>query len=158
VLALLGLAKVRKVIPSPKFGEAKNVPDLDTLQAIITHRYDVMTRYVASLKRLCGDEIERLAATHGRNFNPRALRRWVLSGEDRNLAPDDRRALELVLVDSAALSTIASMRRDLVAIWARSTASREQLLQQLHDWIARAEQSGITQLQEFSFRLRQYTA
>ncbi|MCK0512338.1 DesA family fatty acid desaturase [Aromatoleum buckelii] len=158
VLALLGLAKVRKVIPSPKFGEAKNVPDLDTLQAIITHRYDVMTRYVASLKRLCGDEIERLAATHGRNFNPRALRRWVLSGEDRNLAPDDRRALELALVDSAALSTIASMRRDLVAIWARSTASREQLLTQLHDWIARAEQSGIAQLQEFSFRLRQYTA
>ncbi len=158
MLALLGLAKVRKVIPSPKFGEAKNVPDLDTLQAIITHRYDVMTRYVASLKRICGDEIERLAATHGRSFNPRALRRWVLSGEDRNLAPDDRRTLELVLVDSAALSTIVSMRRDLAAIWARSTASREQLLKQLHDWIARAEQSGIEQLQEFSFRLRQYTA
>ena len=48
------------------------------------------------------------------------------------------------------------MRDELAAIWARSTASREQLLQQLQDWIARAEQSGIRQLEEFSLRLRRY--
>jgi stearoyl-CoA desaturase (Delta-9 desaturase) len=157
LLGFVRLAKVRKVIPSPKFGEAKRVADLDTLQAIITHRYDVMTRYVASLKRLCSDEVDRLVAAHGRSFNPRALRRWVLSGEERNLRDDDRARLEAVLRDSAALSTIASMRRELAAIWARSTASREQLLAQLHDWIGRAEQSGIRQLQEFSLRLRQYS-
>jgi len=157
LLGFVRLAKVRKVIPSPKFGEAKRVADLDTLQAIITHRYDVMTRYVASLKRICSDEVDRLVAAHGRSFNPRALRRWVLSGEERNLRDDDRARLEAVLRDSAALSTIASMRRELAAIWARSTASREQLLAQLHDWIGRAEQSGIRQLQEFSLRLRQYS-
>jgi stearoyl-CoA desaturase (delta-9 desaturase) len=158
ILDMLGLATIKKVIPSPKFVEAKVMPDLETLQAIITHRYDVMTRYVASLKQMCSDEIDRVAAAHGRNFNPRALRRWVLSGEGRNLADDDRRRFEGVLKDSAVLATIASMRQELAGIWARSSASREQLLKQLHDWIVRAEQSGIQQLQEFSFRLRQYAA
>jgi len=33
---------------------------------------------------------------------------------------------------------------------------RDQLLQQLQDWCARAEASGIKSLQEFSHRLRSY--
>ncbi len=158
ILAALRLAAVKKTIPSPKFVEAKGMPDFDTLQAIITHRYDVMTRYVASLRRMCSDEVDRLAAAHGRSFDPRALRRWVLSGEERNLREEDRRRFEIVLRDSSLLATIASMREELTAIWARSSASREQLLAQLHAWIVRAEQSGIGQLQEFSLRLRQYAA
>jgi stearoyl-CoA desaturase (delta-9 desaturase) len=155
-LEILGLATVKKVIPRPKFGAAKSVLDLDTLQAIITHRYDVMRRYMGSLRRLCGKEIDRLAATHAGKFDPRALRRWVLSGEDRHLGEDERLRLEGVLRDSTALATVVAMRQELVAIWGRSTASREQLLKQLHDWIARAERSGIRQLQEFSLRLRRY--
>jgi len=73
ILEMLGLAKAKKVIPTPRFGEAKHVPDFDTLQAIVTHRYDVMTRYMSSLKRVCADEIERLKSTHGVRFDARAL-------------------------------------------------------------------------------------
>ncbi|PKO51718.1 MAG: acyl-CoA desaturase, partial [Betaproteobacteria bacterium HGW-Betaproteobacteria-21] len=85
MLELVGLAKAKKVIPLPKFGEAKHVPDFDTLQAIMTHRYDVMTRYMQSLKRICADEIEKLRVEQGGKFDARALRRWVLSGEERHL-------------------------------------------------------------------------
>ena len=154
MLELLGLAKVKKTIPRPRFGEAKPVPDLDTLQAIVTHRYDVMTRYMSSLKRVCADEIERLKSTHGVRFDARALTRWVLAGEDRGLAEEQRQQLQVVVKESEALSTVMTMREELAAIWARSNATREQLLAQLQDWIARAEQSGIKQLQEFSQRLR----
>ena len=48
------------------------------------------------------------------------------------------------------------MRAELEALWARSSASHEQLVKQLQDWVARAEQSGIRQLEEFSRRLRCY--
>jgi stearoyl-CoA desaturase (delta-9 desaturase) len=65
ILEMLGLAKVKKTIPQPKFGEPKAVPDFDTLQAVVTHRYDVMTRYMRSLRRLCAEEAERLKAAHG---------------------------------------------------------------------------------------------
>jgi stearoyl-CoA desaturase (delta-9 desaturase) len=48
------------------------------------------------------------------------------------------------------------MRVELAAWWERSNFSREQLLQHLQDWCARAEASGIRALQEFSLRLRSY--
>ena len=49
-----------------------------------------------------------------------------------------------------------TIEQELTALWARSTATREQLLQDLQDWIARAEKSGIRQLEDFSLRLRRY--
>lgn len=156
ILEILGLAKVKKTIPQPKFGEAKAVPDFDTLQAIVTHRYDVMTRYVRSLRQVCAEEARRLKAAHGPALDVRALRRWVLSGEAGNLKDEQRQQLEVVVKESPALATVLSMREELTALWARSNASREQLLAQLQDWIARAEQSGIRQLQEFSLSLRRY--
>ncbi|MDO9596274.1 MAG: fatty acid desaturase [Azoarcus sp.] len=156
MLELVGLAKAKKVIPLPKFGEAKHIADFDTLQAIITHRYDVMTRYMQSLKRICADEIEKLRVEHGGKFDARALRRWVLSGEERHLQAGQKQQLEVMIRDSKALATVVTMREELSAIWARSTFSREQLLKQLHDWIERAEHSGIQQLQDFSLRLRRY--
>ena len=48
--------------------------------------------------------------------------------------------------------------RELVAIWERSTASKEQLLRQLQDWCHRAEASGVAPLVDFSHRLRSYAA
>ncbi len=156
ILETLGLARVKKTIPQPKFGEAKAVPDFDTLQAIVTHRYDVMTHYMRSLRLVCVQEARRLKAAHGSKLDARALRRWVLSGDSARLEAGQRQQLEAVVKDSAALSTVMSMREELAALWARSNASREQLLAQLQDWIARAEQSGIRQLQEFSQRLRSY--
>ncbi|NMG48055.1 acyl-CoA desaturase [Azoarcus communis] len=156
MLEIMGLAKAKKVIPMPKFGEAKREADLDTLQAVITHRYDVMTHYMRSLKQTCSEEIERLRAQHSVRFDSSALRRWVLSGEERHLCAEQKLQLEQIVRDSKALATVMAMREELTALWARSTASKEQLLKQLHDWIERAEQSGIQQLQEFSLRLRRY--
>ena len=156
VLELLGLAKVRKTIPRPRFGEAKPVPDLDTLQAIVTHRYDVMTRYVRSLGEVFADEARRLREAHGLALSARRLRRWVLGGELRGLDEAQRRQLEQAVEGSPALRTVVAMRDELAALWSRSNASRDQLLAQLQDWVTRAERSGIRQLQEFSLRLRSY--
>jgi stearoyl-CoA desaturase (delta-9 desaturase) len=156
LLELVGLAKARKVIPTPRFGEARKVVDLELLQAVITHRYDVMTRYMSSLKRLCVEEIDKLGAARA-GFDARRLRKLVFAGE-HELAAQDQAARAEVLKRSTRLATIATMREELATLWARSTASKEQLLKQLHDWLERAEQSGIQQLQEFSLRLRCYAA
>jgi hypothetical protein len=50
-----------------------------------------------------------------------------------------------------------AMRVELVSLWARSMATREQLLARLQDWCRRAEASGIGPLVAFSQRLRCYT-
>ena len=155
MLEILGLAHVKKTIPTPRFGAAKARADFDTLQAIITHRYDVMTRYVQGLKAIAQEEFAALKAQSEGKFTVAELRRW-LAAEEGQLCAEERQRLATVLKDSKRLETVVAMRDELTALWARSSASSEQLLQQLQDWIARAEQSGIRQLEDFSLRLRRY--
>ena len=64
--------------------------------------------------------------------------------------------LEQAVHSSAVSSTMLSMRQDLTALWGRSTASKEQLVEQLEDWCRRAEESGIVALREFARKLRSY--
>ncbi len=157
MLQMVGLAKAKKVIPTPRFCKARLVPDGEMLQAIITHRHDVMTRYMSSLKRIYHEEVETLRLKHGETFKlkTRELRRLVQSD---NLPAEAAAQRKAALAHSARLETIERMRCELAALWARSAASTDQLLAQLRDWLDRAEQSGIAQLQEFSHRLRCYAA
>ena len=59
---------------------------------------------------------------------------------------------------SRVLKTVVTMRQELVQIWQRSSATKEQLVKQLEDWCRRAELSGIAALQDFSRTLRSYAA
>ena len=68
----------------------------------------------------------------------------------------ERARLTEVLPKSDALHTMVSMRRELTALWERSTATRDQLVRQLQDWCHRADSSEILPLMEFSQRLRTY--
>ena len=153
MLAAIGLAKVKKVLPKPRFAEAKPVVDLDMLQAVITHRYDVARRYMGSLQSIYREELAKLRGSLDTQ-QVSALKRWF--ARDGEVRAQDRASIEAALTQSKRLQTIYAMRRDLTAVWERSNATREQLVRQLQDWCHRAEASGIAQLQEFSLRLRRY--
>jgi stearoyl-CoA desaturase (delta-9 desaturase) len=152
---ILGLAKVKKVAPTPKFDQQKSVVDLDTLQSIITNRYDVMSKYAASIKRTWQDEVVQLKQ---KMSDAQVLRqsRKLLQTEPTKLQESEKAQLSAVLAHSKALQTMQDMRIELSAIWGRSNSTREQLLQQLQDWCVRAESSGIQALRDFSLRLRSY--
>ena len=83
------------------------------------------------------------------------IKRWLQNDEQRLSAPE-RERMRVVLDNSKVLDTIHSMRRELIALWQRSSATKEQLLHQLEDWCHRAEASGIVALQDFSRHLRRY--
>ncbi|HWS13330.1 MAG TPA: fatty acid desaturase [Rhodocyclaceae bacterium] len=158
IMEMLGLAKVKKVAPRPKLAAARPVVDFDTLQAVITYRYDVMQRYVGSLMQIFREEMARLKASQSDLLDSAQVRaaKRLLARDAGELPAQDRAVLDTVLSRSSRLATVYRMRSELAALWARSTASREQLLRQLQDWCARAEASGIAQLQEMSLRLRRY--
>jgi len=61
-----------------------------------------------------------------------------------------------LLDDNAALRTVHEYREKLSAIWASANVSNENLLEQLKQWIAEAEASGVKSLEEFADRLRSY--
>jgi len=151
ILAALGMARVKKVAPRPRLGTLRPVVDFDTLQAVIINRYDVLSQYAASLKQVYREELATLQ--DGKRF--KGLKRWLTT--DAGAVPQEQRGrLELLLGESTALQTAYAMRQELAAVWERSNASREHLLQALQDWCERAENSGVRQLQELSLRLRSY--
>jgi len=157
ILAMLKLATVRKVAPQLRFDRSKAVADLATLQAIITHRYAIATRYAKSVKAACVAEISALRARHGYVDLPslRRVKRWLAS--DETVLPErDRARFARALENSVVLQQIYHMRQELAALWGRSTESSEQLLARLQDWCHRAEASGIAPLAQFSLQLKRY--
>lgn len=155
----IGLANVKKVAPKVRLERGKTVCDFDTLQAIITHRYEVLTKFTRTMKAICTEEISRLKQ-HAPSMDVKVLEtiKHNLHLDARTLGEQERSKLNEALGMSQALATIYQMRQELIALWGRSTASSEQLLKQLDDWCHRAEVSGIEALREFSIRLRCYAA
>lgn len=154
LLESVGWAKVKKIAPRPRFGSVRPTVDLELLQTVVTHRYDVMTRYLHSLHRLAAEEFSVLKIEARES---RLMKR--LLGKDRaELPAPHQEKLVTLLSRSERLAKVYDMRSELEALWARSAATHEQLIAQLKDWIDRAEQSGIRQLEEFSLRLRCYAA
>jgi stearoyl-CoA desaturase (delta-9 desaturase) len=148
ILEMLGQARVKKVAPTPRLGRLRPAVDVDTLQAVITHRYDVLAKYLKSARQVAAEEFALLKVDAGES---RLFRRLLKDDVDTLQA-----RLGAVLAKSERLSLVVTMRTELEALWARSTSSHEQLVAQLQDWVARAEASGIAQLEEFSLRLRRY--
>jgi stearoyl-CoA desaturase (delta-9 desaturase) len=157
VLETVGLAKVLRVAPVPrKLDVPKPGIDLETLQSVIAYRYDLLARYTRDLRRAYAEELERMRLSAHEHQRFAALRRWLRKGDVNGLPPAQQQTLHEVLGKSRAIRTMVEMRTDLLATWDRSSASREQMLAHLQDWIARAEASGIQALQNAAMRIRSY--
>jgi stearoyl-CoA desaturase (delta-9 desaturase) len=157
ILETLGLARVLRVAPVPRKLEApKGRIDSETLQAVITYRYDLLARYTRDLRRAYADELAkmRLSAADQQRFA--ALRRWLRKDDVNALPPAEQQTLREVLSQSRAIKTMVDMRSELLATWDKSATSREQMLAHLQDWIARAEASGNQVLQNAALRIRSY--
>ncbi len=158
-MEIMKLAKVKKVAPRARLTHAKSTCDLELLQAIITHRYDVLTRYTRTVKATCASEFVklRIALPHLEDRGVISnLKHW-LRLDETELVEAERIKLGEVLDRSHELNLIYTMRQELIGLWARSNASKEQLLLQLQEWCQRAESSGIEALEAFSRTLRCYS-
>ena len=156
ILSMLGLATVRRTVPKPKFAQARQVIDLETVQAVIAHRYDVMAHYARTLRQACADEAKRLAQRPEGKLVASA-RRWLHLDAARWSEQHQARVAE-IFAASERLHKLVEMRRELAKVWERSNLSREQLVAHLQQWCQRAEASGIRSLQELSVRVRSYAA
>jgi stearoyl-CoA desaturase (delta-9 desaturase) len=155
IMEALGLATVRKVAPKVKLDPSKFEVDAQTLQAVIMHRYDVMTNYAKSIKRASELEIATLRAKGHDSTALKGIRKWLHM--DAAVVPArHREAIDRVVEASPSLKTTLTMRQELTRIWERSTLNTEQLVTQLKEWCERAEKSDVPPLVAFSRRLRCY--
>lgn len=153
LMEMVGLAKVKKLAPQVRMERSTRTCDDRTLQAIITHRWDVLARFSRSVRNTCAEEIRRIAensSVHAPDF-----RRW-LHLDARFISEQERARVAKLAEKSRVLKTVVTMREELAQLWQKSSATKEQLVKQLEDWCRRAELSGIAALQDFSRTLRRY--
>jgi stearoyl-CoA desaturase (delta-9 desaturase) len=156
-MAALGLAKIKRVAPKVRLNTSKKVCDIETLHAVMAHRYEVMAKYALSLKKTYREEIAQLKLRMPDlgKVDLKRVKHW-LHVDATVLSEQEKLKLSLVIQTSQKLNTAYTLRQDLIAIWQRSTATKEQMVKELEDWCRRAEASGIEALQQFSKRLRCY--
>ncbi|WP_300085530.1 fatty acid desaturase [uncultured Nitrosomonas sp.] len=156
ILEMMGLAHVKKTAPKLQLNKAKAECDLETLQAVISHRYEILAKYTKSLQVAFKSELVHLQQAAIENgVDGLTLRNWVLA-DAKTLKEEERAKLDQVLSHAQVLDKLYRMREELSSIWERSAATKDELLKQLQDWCHRAEGSGIELLENFSRRLRCY--
>lgn len=156
ILEMMGLARVKKTAPKLQLNKAKTECDLETLQAVISHRYEILAKYTKSLKIALKNELVHLQQAAIENgVDGLTLKNWVLA-DAKTLKEEERTKLDVVLSHAQKLDKLYRMREELSLIWERSAATKDELLRQLEDWCRRAEESGIELLENFSRRLRCY--
>ena len=156
-LEMLGLARVRRTAPKLKLGPVREEVDSKTLEALITCRHHVMSRYAQGLRRTCRSEAKRLQAEAPQGANRRAefrvARRWLHRDADK--IPNCARAdVSSALARSPTLVKLVTMREELRRLWMRPGASSEQLVAELQTWLKNAETSRIAALHSSAVLLR----
>jgi stearoyl-CoA desaturase (delta-9 desaturase) len=82
-----------------------------------------------------------------------AAKRWLHRDDDK-IPHGQKPLLARAVGDSPVLGKLVAMREELRSLWTRTNVSAEQLVLDLQAWCKKAEDSGITALQEFSMKLR----
>ncbi|HEX6928125.1 MAG TPA: fatty acid desaturase [Gammaproteobacteria bacterium] len=147
VLGLFGLAKVRRIAPTPLVDVERNHIDLDTVKAVIVARLHVLRDYTSHVT---------LPTMKTELAQAGSKARAVLVREVTLLDEAAKKRLHDMLEKSDKLKTVHEFRERLQKLWESSTASNEKLVESFKQWCEEAEKSGIEVLENFAQRLRGY--
>ena len=153
-LQLLGLANPKRVVPQPRMQPSKTIVDADTIKALITYRFQVMSRYTREVIAPMLKEEKQRAGTASRSLLDRAY--TLLIRDDSIMQASQKTRLASVLENFQSLRLVYQFRIRLQEIWSRSTASQKELLEALQEWCRQAEATGNQALLRFSQRLKTY--
>ena len=156
VLEFLRLAKVKKLPPEVIMVPGKRDPDIETVQAFISNRFQVMADYAKSvLNRVYAEEIAKTDSSK-RGFLESA--RSLLMREESMLSGEARLHLERARAHSDAIETVYRYKHKLQALWQqRRHATHDHMVVALREWCRQAEVSGVRALEEFARTLPAYS-
>ncbi len=155
-LSLVGLAKVRKLPPKPTLQPSKTQFDMDSLKAVFTNRFQVMSSFKDSvLARMHKDAVKKAESS-----NERALikesKKFLLQ-EESLLNEKGKEKLQTMLERSEDLKLAYQFRQRLNALCTSSNLNQDNLLSEFKEWIIQAEQTGVRVLKDFADQLRKYS-
>ncbi len=152
VFRTLGLCEVRRLAPKPVISDSRPV-DIQTLQAVLVNRMHVLRDYTRNVSL---PELKRIKVSEqGNQLLSKVHRAWLIRRPNR-LDAVSLSKLSQALESNQSLQTVYELRERLAGIWENANVSNEKLVEQLKDWCADAEASGIQTLEEFAAHLRGY--
>tara|TARA_R110000782_G_scaffold27256_12_gene69155 strand:+ start:360 stop:1544 length:1185 start_codon:yes stop_codon:yes gene_type:complete len=155
LLSAAGLAKVKKLAPTPQFNSENSLIDYDTVSAVISNRWHVMSDYAHEVVGDVYKDEMRKANVRGKKLLRRGKK--LISRADTLLDSNARQRLERILAHSDTLNEVYKFKQSLQEIWQEKTATHESLVHNLQEWCRQAEETGIEALEEFSRNIRGYT-
>ncbi len=158
LMETFGLARVKKIPPELTCDSAKQHIDVDTVRAVITARFLVMSQFSREVMRhVHREELKKADRTDRESWALLKRARRLMVREAALLDEASHRWLHDVLEHNGTLRTVYVMKQKLQDIWQRSATTQEHLLHALQEWCREAEATGIQALQDFSQKLRTYT-
>lgn len=146
-LQAVRLAEIKKVSSAPDMLPESPDIDLETLKAVLTHRFFVMTAY-------CRDVVLPVAQQELKRMGRRTRR--LVTRDARLLDDNARERLQKLLEDNPVIETVYQFRVRLQQIWTQSSVNHEAPLKALQEWCREAEATGIKTLQDFARTLSRY--
>ncbi|KGQ19127.1 Fatty acid desaturase [Lysobacter dokdonensis DS-58] len=151
----VGMAKVLRVAPTLDVRPNINVPDTETIKALLAHRFQAMTDFQRNVLKPALAEEAQATGAKLRAMLPRALRKG-LNDDGRWLKPDARQQLQDWVASRPRIRALVEHRARLAAVLEARGNDASATLQNLQQWCKDAEASGIRALQDFSARLKGY--
>lgn len=156
VLSFLGLAKVKKLPPKLAMEEGKLQVDLDTVKAVISNRFQVMSNYYKVVIRpiLQYEKNNSIETKEDKKLFQRAGR--LLRREDKLLTTKAKTRLQTLLDAREQLRVVYSYKQSLQNVWLKTASSQKELIEALQQWCRQAEESGLEVLRQFAQQLKGY--
>jgi stearoyl-CoA desaturase (delta-9 desaturase) len=157
LMEIVGLAKVKKIPPALSYNETKQHIDIDTVRAVITARFQVMSHFAREvMQNVHREELKKADRADYESWALLKRTKRLMVRETALLDETSRHRLHKVLEQNGTLNTVYTMKQKLQDIWQRSATTQENLLHALQEWCHEAEATGIQALHDFSQKLRTY--
>jgi len=151
LLEMCKLAQIRRVSPTLTQREAHSSADLETVKALMAHRFHLLSEYFREVvKPTVRSEATRLGVRASEIS--RAVRLWVRG--DVGLEEFRTRRSRLGLNDLPDLHQVLAFRQRLTQVWRNRAQSQDALILSLQQWCIDAEHSGSEALRGFALKLR----
>lgn len=156
ILSFFGLAKVKKLPPKLAMDEGKLQVDLDTVKAVISNRFQVMSNYYKVVIRpiLKHEKTHSITTKEDKKLFQRAGS--LLRREDTLLTVKAKSRLHSLLEAREQLRVVYSYKQSLQAVWTKTASSQKELIDALQNWCRQAEESGLDVLRQFALQLKGY--
>lgn len=153
-LSIFGLAKPKRIMPTPKMDQDKTDIDSDTITALITYKFQVMSRYAQEVIYPALHHEKKQADRKRRKMFRHA--RTILIRDASIMKRNQQVKLANLLDNFQSLKVAYQFRLKLQEIWGKGTASQKELLEAVQEWCQQAEATRLEALQRFSGLLKTY--